>query len=266
MGKGVFAALVIGGLLLTPRWIRGLRRSIGALIEYLENRRQSGRTILRLTNAESGPWITRKPVLFFLGSMMILLGIVLTIFSRSRLFLPVSVVGMIFLCGLFFHCFMVAYKRDEKLLFHRKARATTLDGDPEQLLFFGHPPWIFDRPWLFLAGVLFMFLGIGLVVITRDVYLLLLSVFGIVFMLQVWSFWQLNSFTVTTERAIFQQAYPTSGTLVINRKSVKSVTVDQSLPQRLCRVCTLVIETPDEDIHVKLKHPREVRTLVERLA
>ena len=137
---------------------------------------------------------------------MILLGIVLTIFSRSRLFLPVSVVGMIFLCGLFFHCFMVAYKRDEKVLFRRRARATTLDGDPEQLLFFGHSPWIFDRPWLFLAGVLFVFLGIGLVVITRDVYLLLLSVFGIVFMLQVWSFWQLNSLTVTTERAIFQQA------------------------------------------------------------
>ena len=117
---------------------------------------------------------------------------------------------------------------------------------------------------MFLAGLFFVGLGLGLALISSDVYLLLLSVFGIVFMLQIWSFWQLNAFTVTTDRVIFQQAYSSIGTLVIHREHVTSLTVDQGIAQWVCRVCTLVIGTLEEDVHVKLKHPGEVRGLVDR--
>jgi hypothetical protein len=213
---------------------------------------------------ETGPWLSRKPVLFVLGSLIILLGVLLTIYFRTRTYIPLSVSGMIFLCGLFFHCFVVAYRKDEKVLFRRRPSLAGLDGDPEQLLFFGHSPWIFDRPWLFLAGLFFVGLGLGLSLISGDVYLLLLSVFGLVFMLQIWSFWQLNSLTVTTDRVIFQQAYPSIGTLVIPREHVTRLKVDQSKTQRVCRVCTLVIETLEEDVRVKLKCPGEVRGLVDR--
>ena len=219
----------------------------------------------RLAGDESGPWLTRKSVLFRLGSLLILVGILLTIYFRSRTYLSLGVFGLFFLCGLFFWCFWSASRKDNPILL-QPVRTRTQASHPEEMLFFGHSPWIFDRPLLCFTGLLFIFGGVAIALFTGDLYFLLLSVFGMVFMMQVWSFWQLNSFTMTTERAIFQQAYPSNASLVIPREQVTGLAFDQNFVQRVSGVCTLVIQTLDEDIRVKLKHPKAVLKLIDRYA
>jgi len=173
-----------------------------------------------------------------------------------------GVSGLLFLCALFFWCFWSASRKDDRVLL-RSVKNKSEESQPEEMLFFGHSPWIFDRPSLFLTGLLFIFGGVAFVLFSGDIYFLLLSVFGMVFMMQVWSFWQLNSFTMTTERAIFQQAYPSNAYLEILREQVTGLAFDQNFVQRVSGVCTLVIQTIDEDIRVKLKHPKAVLKLID---
>ncbi len=257
--------IVLGGIALVPLWLHHMWKTIRALIEYWESKRgrpESGSG--RERGSRQLAWMQRKGVLFFVGTFFLFSGVVLTILFKNRIFVPLIVSGMLFLSGLFFYCHFSTYSKKERSLFSVRANGAFDTSEPEQLLLFTHPVWNFDNPLLFLTGVIFQLSGVALTFTYGDVFFLLLSAFGVVFWLHLWSFYQLNTVTITNKRTTLKQGFPADSTLEVLHSRVSTVQTSQGLLQRLCRVGTVVISSSDRpDMIVNLKNPEGVKDLIE---
>ena len=262
----LFTFIALGALALVPLWVHLIWKSLRSLIEYWEGKDKRSEETARIDwpRSDPSPWILRKRVLFFIGTLFLLAGFLLTISFKNRAFIPLIVAGILFLSLVFFYCYFSTYSKGERALLRARPNRELRQSGVEELLLFTPPVWFFDAPSQFLSGLFFQFLGIAFTYIYEDVFCLLLNVFGVAFLLQVWSFYQLNVLVVTNRRIILKQVFPDDRTMEILHAQVRDVQIQQDFSHRLCRVGgRLVISSPDQpDLAVVLQNPKTAQDLI----
>ena len=190
--------------------------------------------------------------MFTIGSAFTFLGFALTILLRNAEFLILIVVGSLFLSGLFFYTYYIIFSREERALFSSKKSARA-----EHLMLFTHPAWMFHYPHFAIIGIGFIAGGIFAGTVYNDIYLTLLAIYGLIFMLHLWSFTQLNILTVTDQRISLRLGLPADSIVNIPLTEIANIQMTQSLLQRLFRVHALAITDhagADLTLHVPFPH------------
>ncbi len=246
------------GVLILSVWFFYLWRYLKAIITHWKGRSVS--VGIRGPRPARQPWSQRNPILFCLGTLIIFFGFALVIVFKERSFVWLILTGILYLSALFFRCYYQTFSQTEKS--EPKRPRTT--ADPEQLLLFTHSSWIADRPGLFWLGVAFLPLGLGLTIIYADTYFMLLSVFGLIFLLQLWSFCQLNILTVTDQRTTMRTGLPADSLSEIPHTGVEKIRTYRTLFQRLFGTSTLIISGSNkEELIFHTKFPALVTGLIE---
>jgi len=111
---------------------------------------------------------------------------------------------------------------------------------------------------LFTAG------GGAATALLGDPVLLLLSVFGLVFLMHLWSFRQINTFIVTTRVTAVREGLPAERSRLIRHNDVQSMSIGRALMDRFFRVWWLEIDDgTGHPLRIKVKNPEDVKRLVE---
>ena len=220
------------GVLLLPWWLLKLWEALRSF-----DKPPKPRPALAVKKiAEPKRFWHKGPVLFLIGSVLTLLGFVLTILLRNPEFLILIVVGPLFLSALFFYTYFVIFSRDERALFSSRKNARA-----EHLMLFTHPAWMFHYPRFAIIGMGFIAGGIFSGVIYSDIYFALLAIYGLIFMMHLWSFTQLNILTVTDRRISLRTGLPADSIVNMPLAEIANTQVTQSLLQKICRVHALSI-------------------------
>lgn len=191
----------------------------------------------------------RGPVLFAVGGLLTFFGFICTIYFRNPEFLLLIIVGSLCLSGLFFYTYFWVFSTNEKSLDAHK--------NPGNLQVYTHPDWFFQNLPFVLFGLLNLIAGLVCAYIYQDVYLLLLSIYGLVFLLHLWSFSQLNILTITNLYLHMHTGLPASGILTIPIDTIVEIQHSQPLYQRLLKVHTIRIVDQDGaqlKVHTRLPH------------
>jgi len=259
----VIVLVTLCGLVLLPWWLVYLWRSLHEVIKHWQNKSQKPE--VEQPSPPKQPLLDRKPILFVIGTLIMLVGFALIILFRDNTFLWLVVAGILYLSALFFRCYFLTISQTERTLLSEGSSRRPDTSDPEQLYLFIHSHWMFDRPGLFYTGFFFIPLGVFLALTSADMYLLLLSIYGLIFLLQVWSFSQLNILTVTDRRTTLLTGLPADDRIEIRHEEVTSLRTRRSPTQHLFRTWTLVIAgAEDQEMILHLKHPDLVTDLIKQ--
>lgn len=235
-----------------PFWFLGLWRAASVIRSD-----ESVRASWRRPRLPAGGFTVRLK-LFLGGTLLLFLGFLAVVFFREAVFASGIAAGTLFLTALFFACYFRNLSDDERKLFRSSRRGAAPD-DVEEVLLFTHPVWSAEHPGLFAIGVLFTLGGGVLTFMLGDLALLLLSVFGLVFLLHLWSFCQLNTLIVTNRVTATREGLPAERCRLIPHQDVMRATTERSGLDRLFRVETLVIDDGSgEPVRMKLRNAGEV--------
>ena len=247
------------GVLILSVWVFYLWRYLKAIMAHWKSRPVA--VGIREPRPTKPPGSQRNPILFCLGTLIMFLGFALVIMFKERAFVWLILAGLLYLSALFFKCYYQTFSQGDKSVYSKRPRPTA---DPEQLLLFTHSSWIADRPGLFWFGVAFLPLGLGLTIIYADTCFLLLSVFGLIFLLQLWSFCQLNILTVTDQRTTMRTGLPADSLSEIPHVGVEKIRTYRTLFQRLYGTSTMIISGSNkEELIFHTKFPALVTGLIE---
>jgi hypothetical protein len=178
-----------------------------------------------------------------------------------------SLVGILGLSSLFFNRYVKGYTADERRFFRGDPQAASLRSGTEIPRLYRHPAWMFECPRLLATAHIFIVLGIVLTLATSDVYLLLLSAFGVIFYLQLWSFHQLNTVTITEQRILVQRRFPEETSIELTHDQIEEIWLRRTSLQRMAHAGTLVLTRADgPDVEVVLDHPEDVQAILETLS
>lgn len=260
--------ILFGSVVLLSLWIHRLWRAVrDLLVRWREARkaRRQGREA-----APTGlrtPWHRRTSVLFYVCTCLVFAGLVLTIAFHSRTFFPLSLAGILGLSSLFFNRYAKSYTADERRFFRGDPQAGPPRLGNEVPRLYRHPAWVFECPKLLATAQVFIVLGIVLTLVTSDVYMLLLSAFGVIFYLQLWSFHQLNTVTITEQRILVQRRFPKDVSIELTHDQIEEIWLRRTSLQKLAHVGTLVLTRADgPDVEVVLDHPEDVQAVLETLS
>lgn len=173
----------------------------------------------------------RGSVLFTIGGLLTFLGFACTIYFRNPQFLLLIIAGSLFLSGLFFHTYLFVFPE------HENAQKKS----PEYLQVYTHPHWVFQNPLFVLFGLLNLITGSIWAYHYQDIYFMLLSIYGLVFLVHLWSFTQLNILTITDHTLTLYTGLPANGILTIPINTIVDVQLTQPFYQRPLRVHTISI-------------------------
>jgi len=112
---------------------------------------------------------------------------------------------------------------------------------PEHLQVYTHPDWLFQHPKFAFFGFGNILAGIVCAYLYQDIYFALLSIYGLVFLLHLWSFSQLNILTITDQHITLHTGLPVDGILTIPITTISDVHYGQTHIQRLLRIHTVSI-------------------------
>ncbi|MBT5829629.1 MAG: hypothetical protein HOH77_05470 [Candidatus Latescibacteria bacterium] len=235
------------GCLLLPWWLLKLWRSLHLIVNTPPPTPPPKYHVHKVN--PSIPFWLRGPILFTVGGLLTFLGFVCTIFFRNPQFLLLIIVGSLFLSGLFFYTYFLVFSTNQKSLDSHK--------NPGNLQVYTHPDWLFQNLPFVWFGLLNLIAGLVCAYIYEDIYLVLLSIYGLVFLLHLWSFSQLNVLTITDLYLHLHTGLPANGILTIPIHTIVEVEQSQPIYQRLLKVHTICIV--DEDgaqlkIHTRLPH------------
>lgn len=191
----------------------------------------------------------RGPFLFTVGGIITFLGFLLTIIFRNPQFLYLIILGSIFLSCLFFYTYFIVFSDQDRSIFANKM--------PENLQVYTHPDWLFQHKFFFGFGLINILAGVIAGYLLDDIYYVLFSIYGCVFLLHLWSFAQLNILTITDQTLNFHTGLPASGILTIPIHTITSVVQSQPFLQRLLRVYTVHITDNTGaklTLHTRLPH------------
>jgi len=177
-------------------------------------------------------WLS-GPILFFVGGLLTFLGFVCTIYFRNPQFLSLIIIGSLFLTGLFFYTYFIVFSSQDK--------SRTSQKRLEHLQVYTHPDWLFQHPKFAFFGFGNIIAGIVCAFIYQDIYFALLSIYGLVFLLHLWSFSQLNILTITDQHIKLHTGLPVDGILTIPIATISDVHYAQPLLQRILRIHTVSI-------------------------
>ena len=165
------------------------------------------------------------------------------------------VVGLI---GLSLLPYFVIFSREERALFSKQKSMRQ-----EKLMLFTHPAWFFHYPRFALLGSIFVIGGTVFSMTANDIYLALFAIYGLVFMLHLWSFTQLNLLTVTDRRISLRTGLPADSIIDMPLPQIATVQVTQSLIQRLFRVHTLKLtDLQGADLKLHVPFPNLITDLL----
>ena len=237
---------VIGfGALLLPWWLFKLWQSLHAIFNTPKPPPPPKYHVHKVNTSVSF-WL-RGSVLFTVGGLLTFLGFVCTIYFRNPQFLLLIIAGSLFLSGLFFHTYLFVFPD------HERAQKKT----PEHLQVYTHPYWLFQYPFFALFGLFNVFAGSICAYHYQDIYFMLLSIYGLVFLLHLWSFAQLNILTITDQTLKLYTGLPANGILTIPLHTIVDIQMTQPFYQRPFRVHKISIV--DEQgaklvLHTNLPH------------
>jgi len=251
--------IVVACLLLAlPLWLAGLWRAARVMLVKKDGAGRSWR-LPRLT----ANGLTVRLKLFLIGTVVLFAGFLAVILFRDAVYAAVIAFGTLFLTGLFFACHFRNLSDDERQLF-RSDPSGNPDLEPEEMLLLTHPVWMSEHPGLFALGLVFTLGGGVLTAWDGDPALLLMSVFGLVFLLHLWSFRQLNSLIVTNRLTALREGLPAEQIRLILHLDVVAVSVERTFLDRLFRVSSIEIsDGSDDPVRIKLKNAGEVKRLIE---
>ncbi len=260
--------IVLGGVILVSLWAHRLWRAGRALVARRnEAPKARGSAPPSLPTDPRTPWYHRTSVLFYAGTCLVFAGLALTITFHSRTFFPLSLAGILGLSSLFFNRYVKSYTADERRFFRGDPDTTSPQLGPDVPRLYRHPAWIFESPGLLIAALFFIVLGVVLTYLTEDVYLLLLSAFGVIFHLQLWSFHQLNTVTITERRISVQRRFPEEVTIELSHDEIEEIWLRRTSLQKMAHAGTIVISRADgPDVQVVLDHPEDVQAILETLS
>ena len=256
--------ILLGGVLLVSLWIHRLWKAIKARVA---RRGEARKPRPPVSTGPRAPWFQRTSVLFYAGTCLVFSGLALTITFHSRTFFPLSLAGILGLSSLFFNRYVKSYTADERRFFRGDPEAPSPQLGTELPRLYRHPAWIFESPGLFITALFFILLGVVLTLVVGDIYLLLLSVFGAIFHLQLWSFHQLNTVTITERRISVQRRFPEEMSIELTHDQIDEIWLRRTSLQKLAHVGTIVLTRADgPDVEVMLDHPEDVQAILETLS
>jgi hypothetical protein len=231
MNQLLYYLLGLTGVLFTGWWLLKLWQSMQAIANAPKPIPPPQYHIQKV-NPSISFWL-KGSSLFFVGGLLTFLGFVCTIFFRNPQFLTLIIVGSLFLTCLFFYTYFIVFSGQKTLRTPKKK--------PEFLQVYTHPDWLFQHPKFALFGFGNIIAGIVSAFIYQDVYFVLLSIYGLVFLLHLWSFSQLNILTITDQHIKLHTGLPVDGILTIPIATISNVHYSQPRLQRLLRIHTVSI-------------------------
>jgi hypothetical protein len=235
------------GILLLPWWLLKLWRTMGAIFDTPKPVPLPKFRIDKVV--PSGSFWLKGPLLFAIGALLTFLGFVCTIVFRNPQFLYLIIAGSLFLTGLFFYTYFTIFSTHEPSVHPERS--------PGLLQVYTHPDWLFQHPVFFVFGLANIPIGILCAFVYQDIYFALLGICGLVFLLHLWSFSQLNVLTITDRYLNLQTGLPSDGMLTIPIENIVHVQHSQGLVQRLLRTHTIRIvdhEGAELKLHTRLPH------------
>lgn len=226
-----YGLLTIGGLILLPWWLLKLWQSLHA-IANAPKPAPPPKFDIHKVDAMVSVWF-RGPILFTVGGLFTFLGFSGTIYFRNPQYLWLIVVGSLFLSGLFFHTYFLVFSGKERSIFSRNS--------PGNLLVYTHPDWIFQNRFFALFGFANIVAGLIAGYVNDDIYWVLLTIYGLVFLLHLWSFSQLNILTISDTTLHFHAGLPANRILTIPLHTIADVQHSQTLYQKVFRIHTINI-------------------------
>jgi hypothetical protein len=235
------------GILLLPWWLLKLWQSLQTIFNTPKPVPTPKYRVHKVHQPASF-WF-KGSVMFAIGGLLTFLGFVCTILFRNPQFLLLIIVGSLFLTGLFFYTYFSVFSVYEQTNRRKK--------NPGNLQVYTHPDWLFQHPLFFLFGLLNIVVGIVCAYFFQDIYWALLSIYGLVFLLHLWSFSQLNILTITDLYLNLHTGLPADGILTIPLETIVEVEHTQPFLQRLLRTHTIRIvdqEGAQLTLHTRLPH------------